>query len=260
MDWHRHYDPQPGYTRMIGPSPDGLKYLTFGMLRLRPGEQFAASSGQSEIGMVILSGVCHATAGESRFKDIGSRNGYFDGKPWALYLPPGTSYAVTGVTDVEIAVGHVPAASGGPVTLVNPDMVTTKVFGGGPTHRTVNFVIYDAVPASRLIVGETYHTSGGWSGYPPHKHDQDNMPTESANEEVYLIKIEPPQGFGFLRVYDRAQLDESYLVKDNDVVAVPRGYHPMVGAPGYKVGFMWFMAGEKRPWKPVTDPDHAWAG
>ena len=84
------------------------------------------------------------------------------------------------------------------------------------------------------------------------------MPTESANEEVYVIQIDPPEGFAYLRIYDRALVNEVYMVKNNDIVAVPYGYHPMVGAPGYRVGFVWFMAGEKRPWKPVLDPDHAW--
>jgi hypothetical protein len=99
----------------------------------------------------------------------------------------------------------------------------------------------------------------GTTGYPPHKHDKDKLPVESANEEVYLIKVDPPEGFGFATVYDRGILNEAYRVTNNSVVSIPYGYHPMVSAPGHKFGFIWFMAAERRPWKPQTDPDHAWA-
>ena len=258
MDWHRSYSRVPGYAPIIGPAPDGLKLLSFGMLCLEPGESYAGNSGQSEMGIVIISGICSATAGAKTFDGVGERDGFFDGLASALYIPPGTDYRISGLTEVQAAVGSVPAPSGGDITLVRPSMIHTTVYGEGLTRREVPFVIYDQVPASRLIVGETIHTPGGWSGYPPHKHDQDKMPAESANEEVYVIQIDPPQGFALLRVYDHQDLNEVYTVSHNDAVAVPRGYHPMVGAPGYKAGFIWFMAGEKRPWKPVLDPDHAW--
>ena len=258
MDWQRSYSPTPGYTPILAPSPGGLKLLSFGMLYLESGKKQGGNSGHREMGVVVISGTCNMVAGDKRFNDVGERDGFFDGLASALYVPPETDYEIVALTESQIAVGGVPTPSGGPITLVRPPDISTEVYGEGCSRRVVPFVIYDQVPASRLIVGETIHTPGGWSGYPPHKHDQDNMPVESANEEVYVIQIDPPQGFGFLRVYDHAGLDEVYTVRHNDAVAVPRGYHPMVGAPGYKVGFMWFMAGEKRPWKPVLDRDHAW--
>ena len=258
MDWHRRYVPAKGYTPVLSPSPDGLKYINFGILRLQAGESYAADSSETEVGLIIVAGQCRLTIGKKRFDRVGERANFFDAKATSVYVPPRTKYIIEANLDIEVAIGSVPADSGGEATVVRPDAVASKVVGHGPMRRRVDFLLYDSVPASHIIIGETFHIFGGWCGFPPHKHDEDNLPTESANEEVYLIKIDPPQGFGLLSVYDGVSLDEVYKVKNNDLIAIPRGYHPMVAAPGYKFGFIWFMAGAKRQWKPVTDPDHAW--
>jgi len=258
MDWHKKYVPANGYTAIIAPSPEGLEYITFGILHLQAGESYEKYSAQDELGLILVTGKCKLTAGNQRFGEIGRRSSFFSGKATSAYIPPHTECVIKAVSDLEMVIGSVPAEAAGKPTIVRPGSVVSKYLGHGPMRRRVDFLIYNQVPASHIIVGETVHTSGGWSGYPPHKHDQDNEPVESANEEVYLVKIEPPQGFGFLAIYDNESLDEAYRVKNNDIIAIPRGYHPMVAAPGYKVGFIWFMAGKKRQWKPATDPDHAW--
>lgn len=258
MDWHRSYNRKPGYTKIIGPSPGGLKYIEMGVLCLEPQQTFASHSGSSEVALVVMSGLCAVVAGGREFARVGGRTGFFQGTPAAIYLPPNTEYSVTGLTDVEIAVGQTTVSEGGEPIYVDPDTIACKVLGEGPMERNVRFVMHDAVPAARLIVGETVHVSGGWSGWPPHKHDVDDPPRELASEEVYLIQIDPPQGFGFLRIYDGDKLDVTCTVRDHDVVAIPRGYHPLVGAPGYSVGFLWFMAGATRKWAPSIDPHHAW--
>jgi 5-deoxy-glucuronate isomerase len=110
-----------------------------------------------------------------------------------------------------------------------------------------------------LIVGETINPPGNWSSSPPHKHDVDDLPMESKLEEVYFYKLKPQQGFGLQRIYsDDGDLDEAYVIRDGDTVAFPRGYHPVVAAPGYQLYYLWVLAGEKRIMCPNDDPDHAW--
>lgn len=259
MNWHRIYKSKFGYTRVIGPSKNGLKLITLGMLRLKSGKTYTGNTQNKEAAFIIVSGTCNVNADDYKCKRIGRRKDLFSGKATSIYMPPNTDYTIQAVTDLEMAVGAVPTNKGGEVTLVRPKDTIPAVYGKGCTRRRVNFLIYDQVKAARLIVGETYHSSGGWSGYPPHKHDKDKLPIESANEEVYLIKSEPADGFGFATVYNRKNVDESYRVQNNSIVGIPYGYHPMVSAPGYKFGFIWFMAGKKRPWKPQYDPDHKWA-
>jgi len=101
--------------------------------------------------------------------------------------------------------------------------------------------------------------SGHWSSYPPHKHDTAADGEETALEETYYHRLDPPQGFAFQRVYtDDRSLDETVCVEDGDVVMVPEGYHP-VGAPhGYTLYYLNVMAGPERRWIFRNDPAHAW--
>ena len=113
--------------------------------------------------------------------------------------------------------------------------------------------------AERLLVVEVLTPNGHWSSYPPHKHDQDDLPDESYLEETYYHKIRPPQGFALQRVYtgDRS-LDETMSVVDGDAVLVPRGYHAVSAPPGYDLYYLNVMAGPIREWKFKNDPDHEW--
>ena len=84
---------------------------------------------------------------------------------------------------------------------------------------------------------------------------QAKEPEETRLEETYFYHISPEQGFAFQRVYtDDHGLDEAITVHDNDVVMVPKGYHP-VGAPyGYDVYYLNVMAGPIRKWRFQNDP------
>ena len=78
---------------------------------------------------------------------------------------------------------------------------------------------------------------------------------ETALEETYYHRLNPPQGFAFQRVYtDDRSIDETISVEDGDVVMVPRGYHP-VGAPhGYDLYYLNVMAGPRRTGSSATIP------
>jgi len=146
--------------------------------------------------------------------------------------------------------------------LIFPAEASTKVIGQNNWQRSVVTSVGDNVLANRLIVGETLNPPGNWSSSPPHKHDQD-LGEESKMEEVYLYKFNPPQGFGLQRIYtspdDPSPLDVTYAVKDGDVVVLPRGYHPVVAAPGYQLLYLWALAGETRNYGAWSDdPDHSW--
>src|SRR5438045_2728898 len=85
-----------------------------------------------------------------------------------------------------------------------------------------------AGPVVALLVVEVITPGGHTSSYPPHKHDQDNLPVESYLEETYYHRLNPPQGFAFQRVYTDADsngvrdLDEAMAIEDGDVVLVPK--------------------------------------
>lgn len=143
-----------------------------------------------------------------------------------------------------------------------------KEVGKEAFTRTVFTHIADNVPAERLICGETLNRPGGWSSCPPHKHDVFRKdpaggPGEVPMEEIYYFQLDPPQGFGFMRVYsdpaDPEQFDHSFAVEHGDTVLIPRGYHPVVACPGYTLNYTWILAGEARTYGAWTDdPRHSW--
>ena len=87
-------------------------------------------------------------------------------------------------------------------------------------------------------------------------------------EETYFYLFDPGTGFGFQSVYTPdgveakkfgCRLNEAYRVQSYDTVAIAEGYHPLVGAPGYSMYYLWTMAGDQgRGLISSMDPAHAW--
>jgi len=248
-----------GYTEVVSPDNSDLKLIEFGVLTLAAGEEFALTRQRKELVGVILSGKCSVTGKSFSWKSIGGRRSVFDGRATGFYLPIQTAARVKAETDCSIAIARAPASKRKKPVLVTPDEVVVRDVGAHNWKRSVQDVVGLNVDAERLVVGETFNPPGNWSSYPPHRHDIDRLPVESEQEEVYYFKISPPQGFGVQRIYtEDGKLDEIYALRDNDVVAIPRGFHPVGAAPGYRLYYLWILAGEKRILQPFDDPAHGW--
>ncbi|MDO8683225.1 MAG: 5-deoxy-glucuronate isomerase, partial [Armatimonadota bacterium] len=125
-----------------------------------------------------------------------------------------------------------------------------------------NTSIADNVDAEMLLIGETLNPPGNWSSAPPHKHDV-SKGVERFMEEVYFFVFDPPQGFGMQRIYSGedspGQMDVGIPLEDGTTVAIPFGYHPVVAGPGYKMLYVWVLAGETREFGTWSDdPKHTW--
>jgi 5-deoxy-glucuronate isomerase len=107
-----------------------------------------------------------------------------------------------------------------------------------------------------LLVGETFNPPGNWSSYPPHKHD--GRDGEPRLEEVYHYRIDPPQGFGHQTLYTSDGESVTHVVRDGDAVLLPYGYHPVAAAPGYRLYYLWALAGAERRMALYEDPQHKW--
>jgi 5-deoxy-glucuronate isomerase len=247
-----------GYIEVIRPGFAGLKRLSLGVLTLEEGTQYASETGDREAGLVVLGGRCRVEAGDAAFPEVGDRSDVFSGKAHAVYLPPRTGFQVTALTGMQAALCWCSADRPGTPALVGPPAVRVKPVGRGNWSRTVCDIFHENVNAQYLVLGETMNPPGNWSSAPPHKHDVHEPPAEAAMEEIYLFKVKPAQGFGIQRMYDGETFDVAYTLKDGDAVAIPRGYHPVVAGPGYRLYYLWFLAGRGRELYPRTDPDHAW--
>jgi 5-deoxy-glucuronate isomerase len=153
---------------------------------------------------------------------------------------------------------------------VRAEDVAVEIRGAGPATRQVtNFMAPGAFDgADRLICVEVLTPDGGWSSYPPHKHD-DTPDSPANNEEIYFFRVgrsgsvaTSREGFALHRTYTAdGSIDETVVVRDGDVFLVPRGYHgPCVAAPGYPLYYLNVMAGPnpERTMAIVDDTAYAW--
>lgn len=253
-----------GRIQHITPDNAGWRYVGFEVVLLKAGTSqiFASGAGQ-ELCAVLLSGRVNVSSPTLQADNIGERMSVFAGiAPYAVYLPAGDTLTVTALTDVELALCRAPVDVGAmplPARLITPADCARESRGQGTNTRQVCNILFGNLPAQRLLITEVITPPGHWSSYPPHKHDTDALPAESALEETYYHKLNPAQGFAFQRVYtDDRRIDETISVEHNSVVLVPEGYHP-VGAPhGYELYYLNVMAGPSRNWVFHNDPQHAW--
>jgi 5-deoxy-glucuronate isomerase len=244
----------------ITPQSAGWLYVGFELRRLPKGKTVTFAFAEREACVLVLTGTADIQAGAERFDGVGVRASVFDdAAPGAVYVPAGLAITVSAATDAEVAVCTAPGTGAGDPRLITADRMGRETRGNGTNQRHVRNILPETEPAESLLIAEVITPSGHWSSYPPHKHDADTPPTETALEETYYHRLDPPQGFAFQRVYtDDRSLDETVCVEDGDVVLVPRGYHP-VGAPhGYNLYYLNVMAGPRRRWIFRNDPAHAW--
>jgi 5-deoxy-glucuronate isomerase len=243
----------------LTPEEAGWNYLSFLVRRLAPGRPFCFQTGDSEAAIVVLGGIIDVRSTGGHWSAVGGRRDVFDGPPFALYLPLGTDVEASSRKGAAIAVGLAPSEREGLPRLIRPEDVARELRGAGNAARTIYHVIPPGFPAHRLLVAEVLTPPGHWSSYPPHKHDADRPPQEADLEEVYYHRQDRPQGFAFQRVYtDEGDLDETLTVGDGDLVLVPRGYHVVAQAYGYRGYYLNVLAGDRRSMAATDDAAHAW--
>lgn len=257
----RPYAPDAtGQVLEVTPQSAGWTHVGFAVVKLSPGQSFTGRETTRETCLVVVAGAADIRAGDEMFASVGGRSSPFENAPpGAVFVPPITDYAVKAVTEVELAVCTAPGASGYAPRRIPDAEMSREVRGHGTNTRYIRNILPQDRPAHSLLVVEVVTPAGHWSSYPPHKHDTAEDGAETALEETYYHRLDPPQGFAFQRVYtDDRSLDEAVLVEDGDVVMVPRGYHP-VGAPhGYNLYYLNVMAGPERRWIFRNDPAHEW--
>ncbi len=244
----------------VTPQSAGWKYVGFSVFHCAPGQVVARKFEDRETCIVFLSGKGDVVAGGKALGTLGGRSSVFqDEAPYAVYIPANAEFKITAVTDLEFAICSAPGTGNHEVRVIAPEAISIDHRGEGANGRIVRNILPETETADSLLIAEVITPSGHWSSYPPHKHDSDRIPEESALEETYYHRVSPEQGFAVQRVYtDDRDIDETMSVENGDVVLVPRGYHP-VGAPhGYDVYYLNVMAGPKRKWIFKNDPAHEW--
>jgi 5-deoxy-glucuronate isomerase len=249
-----------GTVLEVTPASAGWNHVGFKLVKLAAGQRHAGGEAGREACLVIVAGLADVDAGGRHFMHVGGRSNPFEDRaPGAVYVPAGMPWEVIASGPVELAVCTAPGTGQGEPRLIAESSMSREVRGEGTNTRHVRNILPQTEPADSLLVVEVITPGGHWSSYPPHKHDTAAPGAETALEETYYHRLDPPQGFAFQRVYtDDRSLDETVCVEDGDVVMVPRGYHP-VGTPhGYDLYYLNVMAGPHRQWIFRNDPAHDW--
>lgn len=249
----------------VTPASAGWEHLHFSAHKLGEHDRFEWDTEAYEMALVVLGGQCSVRSNRGDWLEIGRRANVFAGIPYALYLPRQTRFTVEATGPfVDFAIGWCLASSDHPPRLVTPEEVEIEIRGGGNATRQINKMIPPGFDCSRLVVVEVYTPSGNWSSYPPHKHDQHRVDEhgtllEADLEEIYFYKISRPEGYAYQRIYtDDRSLDELILVEDNHLVLSPRGYHPVVTAPGFDCYYLNMLAGSAQSLAASDDPAYTW--
>jgi 5-deoxy-glucuronate isomerase len=260
--------PTANQGKMIGITPQtaGWRYVGFDLYLLKQGGTAEEQTGKREICLVIISGKGRVFVDGRDLGHVGERLSPFEGKPWSVYVPAKSAWQIVAETNLTLAVCSAPAdVTARHPRVIAPADLSVETRGTGSNTRFVTNILPENDPtAASLLVVEVITPNGHTSSYPPHKHDQDNLPHESYLEEIYYHRLNPPQGFAFQRVYTDAdpsgkrEIDDAMAVEDGDVVLVPKGYHPCATCHGYDLYYLNVMAGPKRTWKFHNAQEHEW--
>jgi 5-deoxy-glucuronate isomerase len=249
----------------LTPEDAGWAYAGLRVADIAAGDSITLDTASDEVIVLPLSGSVRVSCAE-RTVELEGRRDVFAGPTDFAYVPPGVALTITGLVGGQVALPAARAQGRYRFRYVAAADVPIELRGAGPASREVRtFGTPVALEADRLIASETLTPGGGWSSYPPHKHDQ-RGPSESELEEIYFYVVaDGPSGPGmaYQRVYwsPAHAIDVLAEVRTGDVVLVPGGWHgPTMAVPGYDLYYLNVMAGPgpERAWQITTDPAHAW--
>lgn len=222
----------------VKPGATAARFLHYGRVTLEAGDAAINFNNEThETGLVCLKGEAKISTGGETFELA-----QYD----AVYVPRDSNIEVAagGAEGCDLAELSAPVENEYPLQLVKfadvrSDPKLHFIAGQPPTERDVNVLLGANVEAGRIMCGVTFSSEGNWTSFPPHEHAQ-------MLEEAYLYIDMPAPAFGIQMVYTDFQKPEMVqIVREGDVVLMPKGNHPNVAAPGGQINFLWMMAANR---------------
>ena len=223
----------------------------FNILRLSPGASWSATLPGFESVLVVMSGTCAIRAGAAAFGDVGERKDIWSGNADSVYAPAGAEIGVTARTACEVAVAGGRCDRVTEPFRIRPAEVDPVEVGSHDTHsrRVIRHVLGKNADgrAGFLLVSELYAENGCWSGYPPHKHDEDRPDDEESGfEEAYHYRFRPENGFGAQLVFQPDGTRQAFMTSHGSTALIDRGFHPTVTSPGHDEYIFTILVGHSR--------------
>jgi 5-deoxy-glucuronate isomerase len=253
----------------IGDRQVPLTYLN--LIKLTKGEAFLSNVPGYETCIVPVRGSVDIDIEGpgvplQRFDAIGERDSVWDNNPSATYVPVGCTARMTCRSgDAELFVGGARFDTTYLPFAVRPSNIDHVQYGSDDTktHRKIKHILGKNPPGQvgRLLVSELFTVgAGGWSGFPPHKHDTNRLPQETRHDEVYNFRFRPDHGFGMqLLQAEDGRIGQAFHILNGSTLKIDKGYHPCVAAPGYEMYYFTVLAGQtQRPLHQFFQPAHAY--
>jgi 5-deoxy-glucuronate isomerase len=252
---HHHLPARDNSNHPLVEPGQGLLNLTyFRLLSLQADQTITVSVPGCEVACIVLAGNVDIEAGGQQFPRVGRRADIWAGPADSVYCGTDATVSLKATmngTEVAVA-GGICAKRFAPFRIL-PEEVSMVDVGSAETHsRRRIFHILGPNASGRtgnLKVSELYADPGCWSGYPPHKHDTERPPEETAFEEVYHYRFRPDTGFGAQFRYEEStsatglETPRVKMVRNGDTFMVDRGYHPTVTSPGHEAYILTILVG-----------------
>ena len=245
----RRYDSQN--QPIIDDTSAVLSLIHFNLLRLDQGESYQQRIPEFETVYVVLSGNCDIEVSGETFASVGQREDIWSGNADSVYAPSGAAVRVkANRPGTEIAVAGGRCEERFEPFRIPPDEVDMVEVGSIDTNsrRCIYHILGKNADgrAGNLLVSELFADKGCWSGYPPHKHDEERGDEESQFEEVYHYRFRPETGFGAQIAFQPDGSSCAFMTRTGDTFLLDRGYHPTVTSPGHEGYIFTIIVGKAR--------------
>mgnify|MGYP001420109862 CR=1 FL=1 len=241
--------------------------IYFNIVKLKKDQIFNYQTPGFETCIVPATGKLDIKLGDVIFKNIGKRTkNVWDEEPEGVYIPINQSVEIKCIsknTEAFIA-GAKYNKYLNPFEIKHSEIDFVQ-YGSDETktHRKIKHILgqKQSGKVGRLLVSELYTVGeGGWSGFPPHKHDTNINSKETKHDEVYNFRFLPKKGFGLqLLQPDNDKIGNASHIINGSTFIIDKGYHPCVVAPGYQMYYFTILAGQnQRPLLQNFQKEHAW--
>ena len=226
-----------GRTRTVSPGETSAKHLHYGRIIMDEGDApLSFSTAGHETGFIVLNGAASVLA-EGKTYEMVRYDGLYVPRDCQVEIRPASGGC--DLAEVSAPVDQLHPVQFVPFAEVQKDPGLHFKAGGPSAERTLNVVFGKNIQAGRIMAGVTFSAPGNWTSWPPHEH-------AALAEEAYLYIDMPAPAFGLQMVYtDKTTPELAVVVREGDVVLMPKGYHPNVAAPGGSINFLWMMAANR---------------
>jgi 5-deoxy-glucuronate isomerase len=239
----------------------------FNIVKLERGMAFEYRVPGYETAIAPATGTVDVDVAGEHFPAIGNRTvDVWGGEPEGVFVPQGAVARMVCTSEAaEVFIAGARCDDDLAPFAVRAADIDTVQYGSDDTktHRKIKHILGTKYRGrvGRLLVSELFTVgAGGWSGFPPHKHDTDRLPEETRHDETYNFRFRPRHGFGLQLVQrEDGAIGEAYHIVNGSTVILDKGYHPCVAAPGYEMYYFTILGGlSQRPLVQFFQPEHAY--